>query len=534
MFRFLHTESKTIIGAAAIVGALSFVSRFVGFIRDRLLAGAFGAGDTLDVYYAAFKVPDLMFNLIVVGAISSSFIPLFSELYFGNRKEEAWKFTNTVLHILGLIMIVLSIILLLFSNPISALIAPGFNDVKREAVSEFMRVMLIAQVLLSFSMVFGSVLQSFKQFFLYSLAPIFYNIGIIFGALFFTKFFGPIGLAWGVVLGAFLHVLSQWIECRRSGYSHKFVFSKNTKEIKEMVRMTSPRMLGIVVNQLLFFILMIIATTLPTGSVTVFQFAYNIQFFPVGIIGVSFAIAAFPLFSEHILHDDIKSFRESFSSTIRQTLFLLIPFMLLFLILRSQIVRVVVGAGAFDWTSTVLTADTLAFFALTFIPQAFVFILARAFFALHDSITPLTAGLVGALIGIISAYLFSPTFGVVGLGMAYSLSAIINAVLLWVPLRQRIKSLDEASILQSIIKFAVSGLISGVVMQGIKYVLVLFLPLHTFFDVFFQGLVAGGVGLFAYFLIAWLLKADEMKAFVESMQKKILKKAQVDATQTLG
>ena len=129
MFRFLHAESKTIIGAAAIVGALSFVSRFVGFIRDRLLAGAFGAGDTLDVYYAAFKVPDLMFNLIVVGAISSSFIPLFSELYFGNRKEDAWKFTNTVLHILGLIMIVISFILLIFSNPISSLIAPGFDEV---------------------------------------------------------------------------------------------------------------------------------------------------------------------------------------------------------------------------------------------------------------------------------------------------------------------------------------------------------------------------------------------------------------------
>jgi putative peptidoglycan lipid II flippase len=534
MFRFLHAESKTIIGAAAIVGALSFVSRFVGFIRDRLLAGAFGAGDTLDVYYAAFKVPDLMFNLIVVGAISSSFIPLFSELYFGDRKEYAWKFTNTVLHILGLIMIVISVILFIFSAPISSLIAPGFDEVKREAVSQFMRVMLLAQILLSFSMVFGSVLQSFKQFFLYSLAPIFYNVGIIFGALFLTKFFGPIGLAWGVVLGAFLHVLSQWLECRRSGYRHKFVFSKNTKEMKEMIRMTSPRMIGIVVNQLLFFVLMIIATTLPTGSVTVFQFAYNIQFFPIGIIGVSFAIAAFPLFSEHIQREDIKSFRESFSSTIRQTLFLLIPFMILFLILRSQIVRVVVGAGAFDWTATILTADTLAFFALTFIPQAFVFILARAFFALHDSVTPLTAGLVGTLVGIISAYLFSPSFGVVGLGMAYSLSAIVNAVLLWVPLRQKIQSLDESVILQSLIKFSVSGLACAVVMQGLKHVLVLFLPLHTFFNVFFQGLIAGGVGLLVYFFIAWLLKAEEMRAFVGSMQRRILRKAQVDATQTLG
>ncbi|MBI4713977.1 murein biosynthesis integral membrane protein MurJ, partial [Candidatus Uhrbacteria bacterium] len=429
MFRFLHAESKTIIGAAAIVGTLSFVSRFVGFIRDRILAGTFGAGDTLDVYYSAFKVPDLMFSLIVVGAISSSFIPIFSEMYFGSKKENAWKFTNTVLHLVGAVMVVISILLFIFSDPISALIAPGFHSAKQEAVGEFMRVMLFAQILLSFSMVFGSVLQSFKQFFLYSLAPIFYNVGIIFGALFLTDIFGPIGLAWGVVFGAFLHVASQWLECRRSGYRYEFIIKRKTTEISEMIRMTGPRMLGIVVNQLLFFVLTIIATTFAAGSVTIFQFAYNIQFFPVGIIGVSFAIAAFPLFSEQAQQNDLNSFRASFSSTIRQTLFFLIPCMLLFLILRSQIVRVVVGAGSFDWTATILTADTLAFFALTFIPQAFVFILARAFFALHDSVTPLIAGLVGALVGIISAFLFRESFGVVGLGIAYSLSAIVNAVL---------------------------------------------------------------------------------------------------------
>lgn len=534
MFSFLHAESKTIIGAAAIVGALSFVSRFVGFIRDRLLAGTFGAGDTLDIYYAAFKVPDFMFNLIVVGAISSSFIPLFSGLYFSHRKKEAWEFTNTVLHVLGAAMFIISISIFIFSDSVSALIAPGFASFKQEAVSSFMRIMLLSQILLSFSMVFGSVLQSFRQFFLYSLAPVFYNSGIIIGALFFSDWFGTIGLAWGVVLGAFLHALSQFIECRRSGYRYKLFINRKSSEIQEMLRMTGPRMLGIIVNQLLFLVLTIIATTLVTGSVTIFQFAYNIQFFPIGIFGVSFAVAAFPLFSEFAQHKNIDGFRSSFASTIRQVLFFLIPFTLLFLILRAQIVRVVVGAGAFDWTSTILTADTLAFFALTFIPQAFVLILARAFFALKDSTTPMTAGLVGALIGVISAFLFKKTFGVVGLGMAYSLSAIVNAALLWIPLRQRLGSLGEASVLQSLLKLSTAGLVSAVVMQGLKYMMVLILPLHTFFAVLLQGLLTGGVGFLVYFTIAWFLKSEEMLTFVSSMRRKILRKAQVDATQTLG
>lgn len=534
MFNFLRSESKTIIGAAAIVGALSFVSRFVGFIRDRLLAGTFGAGDTLDVYYAAFKVPDFMFNLIVVGAISSSFIPLFSELYLSHRKKETWEFTNTVLHLLGGAMIIISVFLFLFSDFVAEIVAPGFIQAKQEAVASFMRVMLLSQILLSFSMVFGSVLQSFRQFFVYSLAPVFYNFGIIVGALFLSDWFGPIGLAWGVVLGAFLHALSQFIECRRSGYKYEFIMNRKSSEIKEMLRMTGPRMLGIVVNQLLFFVLTIVATTLATGSVTIFQFAYNIQFFPVGIIGVSFAVAAFPLFSEFVQQKNVDGFRSSFTSTIRQVLFLLIPATLLFLILRSQIVRVVVGAGAFDWTSTILTADTLAFLALTFIPQSFVFILARAFFAFKDSTTPMTAGLVGALIGVMSAFLFRQSFGVVGLGISYSLSAIVNAALLWIPLRQRLGSLGEALIVQSLIKLSAAGLVSAVVMQSLKYLMVSILPLHTFFAVLMQGLVAGGFGLLVYFGIAWILKSEEMLTFVSSMRRKIFRKAQVDATQTLG
>jgi putative peptidoglycan lipid II flippase len=159
MLRFLHAESKTIIGAAAIVGFFSFVSRFVGFIRDRILAGMFGAGDTLDVYYAAFKIPDFLFSLIVIGAISSSFIPLFTKHYYGDRRQDAWDFTNTILHVLGIGMLGVSVVLFLFAHPLATLIAPGFDPGKQERVAEFMRVMLGAQVLLTVSMVLGSALQ---------------------------------------------------------------------------------------------------------------------------------------------------------------------------------------------------------------------------------------------------------------------------------------------------------------------------------------------------------------------------------------
>ena len=200
MLTFFRRESKTIIGAATVVGILSFASRVVGFVRDRVLAGEFGAGDTLDVYYAAFKIPDLLFNLIVVGALSASFIPLFLKHYQNPLgKHNAWKFTNDALHLIGIAMVVLSIVLMVFSEPLAALVAPGFHQVKQLRVAEFMRVMFLAQILLAISLIYGSVLQSLKKFLLYALAPIYYNIGNIIAAMGLVYFIGPMGLAWGVV-----------------------------------------------------------------------------------------------------------------------------------------------------------------------------------------------------------------------------------------------------------------------------------------------------------------------------------------------
>lgn len=526
MFKFFQSESKTIIGAAAIIGVFSLLSRVVGFVRDRILAGEFGAGDTLDIYYAAFKIPDLLFSLIVIGALSASFIPIFSERFHGSRTDQAWKFTNHVLNATAFLMLVVCLVTAVFSDQIAQAIAPGFALEKQQRVAEFMQIMLIAQIFLALSTIFGSVLQSVKRFFLYALAPIFYNIGIIIGALWFVDLLGPIGLAWGVVFGALLHALIQFIGCLQLGYTYQPTFDPKSKELKTVIQMTGPRILGIAVNQLLFLLLAILATSMTAGSVTILQFAYNIQFFPVGIIGVSLAVAAFPTFTEFLSKNDFQRFRETFSVTVRQVLFFLIPITLLFLILRAQIVRVVVGAGAFDWDSTILTANTLAFFAFTIIPQSLIYILARAFFALHDTATPLTAGLIGSLVGLMSAFLFKTSFGVIGLGMAFSLSVIVNLILLWVPLRQRVGSLDESVIFQSLTKLVAAGMVCALIAQFTKPLMSSFFSLETFWGVFLQGGIAGVLGVTGYFAVAWMLKSQELFAFLSSLQRKVLRKSQ--------
>lgn len=531
MLRFLNGESKTIVGAAAIVGALSFASRIVGLVRDRILLGEFGAGDVLDVYYAAFKVPDFLFSLLVIGSLSACFIPIFSAYYNGSRDHgRAWAFTNNTLNLLAVAMAVFSLLLFIFVAPLSALIAPGFDSVKQGMVADMTRVMLLAQFLLAISVVFGSVLQGTRRFLLFSLAPILYNVGIIVGALAFVPRLGPIGLAWGVVFGAFLHMLSQLYGTLHAGYRWRPTFDVRDADTREMVRLTGPRMIGMAVSQVNFVILTVIATTLAVGSVTVFQVAYNIQFFAVGIIGVSYAIAVFPQFVDEVGQKDMRAFTATFSHAVRQVLFFIIPLTAVFLILRAQIVRVVAGAGQFDWTATVHTADTLAFFTLSFAAQALTFILSRAFFAFRDTMTPLVAGLASTLLSFIAALWFSQHFGVTGLAMAYSLAALVNLALLWVPLRQRAGSLDEAHILSSLYVMTTAGIACAVMTQFLKPIVVQVISLNTFFGVLVQGLVAGGAGLITYAVVCHVLRSDELRDVSAGVKRRILRRSAPEET----
>lgn len=533
MLKFLNNESKSIVGAASIVGVLSLVSRLMGFIRDRVLAGTFGAGEVLDAYYAAFKVPDFLFGLIVIGSLSAGFIPVFAKYWnTASARDRAWKLTNNVFGLVMVSMGVLCFVLAVCAPLLVPFVAPGFSGEKQELVVQFMRIMFGAQVLLAGSLVFGSALQGMKRFVLYSSAPVLYNAGIIFGALWFVPVLGPVGLAWGVVLGAAFHVVIQTIGMMAAGYRFRPTLHLTDADTKEILVLTGPRVVGLAVSQLIIFVLMVMATTLPEGSVTVFQFAYNIQFLPVGIIGVSFAIAAFPSFSEHLERHDVEGFVRVFGTSVRQVLFFILPLMMVFLAVRAQIVRVVVGAGAFDWAATIATADALAFFALSFISQCLVYVLARAFFALRDTMTPLVAGLVAGLVGILSAFLLRDAFGVAGLAASFSLASFVNMVLLWVPLHQRFGSLGESRWLFSVYRSIACALVALVCMQMLKQVTSPYFPLDTFWNVFLHGFIAGMGGLVVYTVLSALLRSEELEYVLAGVRKRFRKIPPVEAVTT--
>ncbi|MDD4995417.1 MAG: murein biosynthesis integral membrane protein MurJ [Patescibacteria group bacterium] len=522
---FFNGKSTSIISAAVIVAAASFASRLLGVVRDRILAGQFGAGDELDIYYAAFRLPDLVYSLLVAGALSAGFIPIFAELISGDKSQKAaWRVANGVLNIVFLGTAALCAILALLAPYIIPFVTPGFSGEKLEFTIQLSRIMFLSPLFLGLGAVFGGILQTHKRFILYSVAPIFYNLGIIFGALFLVDRFGLAGLAYGVAIGAFLHFAVQIPGAYALGWRYSPALPLGDKHVRKIGKMMVPRVLSLAVNNINIIVITAIASTLAAGSVAVFNLANNLQYFPVGIIGFSFAIAAFPTISEFAASESWEKFRKAFSNTVRDILFFMIPASIVFLLLRAQIVRVILGYGEFSWEDTILTADALAFFALSLFAQAIVPLLVRMFFAVKNTATPFIAAILSAALNIALALWLIEPLGVVGLALAFTAASIFNAVFLWVALRFRVGYLFEFTIIQSLYKITVAALAMGLVIQVSKYLVEPFVNMQTFIGILTQGAVAGGLGLLVYCLVCLILRSPEMLNFKASLQRKLFKK----------
>ncbi len=519
--RLFQGQINNITVAAGLVAFSSLVSRFLGIFRDRILAGEFGAGDVLDVYYAAFRVPDLIFNLLVLGALSAGFIPVFTSLLknplakvkgwvSGEKNKEAWNLVNDLLNILLIGLVIFCSLGIIFAPALTRLIAPGFNSEMQSLTASLTRIMFLSPLLLGISSIFGGILQSFKRFFVYSLAPIMYNIGIIVGALYLVPIWGIYGLAWGVVFGALMHMLVQLPMVISLGFRHKFRFNFKSSQIKKIGTMMIPRTMSLAISQINLVVITIIASTLAVGSLAVFNFANNLQSFPIGIFGISFAIAAFPTMSAAAFNK--KKLVKSFSSTLRQILFFIVPATVLLITLRAQIIRVVLGAGNFNWEDTVLTMNTLGFFSISLFAQALLPLLIRVFYARHNSSTPFFIGLISAIANVILSLWLSRSYGVAGLALGFSIASILNFILLWLALHIEIGNLDELRILSSTIKFSAAAVLAGVAVQSVKLLVWPYIDMTRTWGVFTQGFLAGSVGILIYAIICFLLRSEEFIA----------------------
>ncbi len=508
-----------IASAAFLIAITSLTSRFLGVLRDRILAGSFGASENLDIYFAAFRLPDLLYNLLVLGALSAGFIPIFSSLIKEKDKKRAWRLTNNTLNILVISLAIISIISLIFVGDIVNLISPGFSSQAKQTTALLTSIMSLSPILLGISSLVGGVLQSFKRFVAYSLAPIFYNLGIIFGAVFLVDHLGLSGLAWGVVLGAFLHMLIQILALRGLSWKFQFIVDLKDKTLRRLARLMVPRTLSLAVGQLNLIVITIIASNLASGSLTVFNLANNLQSLPIGLFGISFAIAAFPALAQNI--NNIENTVLIFNKTIKKILFFVVLATVLLITLRAQIVRVIFGTGNFSWQDTILTMDALAIFSLSLFAQSTIPLLVRVFYAKEDSFSPFFLGLLSVAMNLILALYLSPIWGIRGLVLAFSIASIFQFIALFFTLHLKLGSLNLSSILSSVFVFSLASIFSGLSIQFTKTAIWPFIDMSTFLGVATQLIVCSLSGILVYLLICYWLRNEELLDLLRVVKRKL-------------
>ena len=526
-----NIQSETVGGAAFVIAAAGIASRLLGFVRDRLLAGHFGAGDTLDAYYAAFRIPDTLYNLLVMGALSAAFVPVFTEFISKEKKKEALDLATGVLEWILLVLGAVSIVAIIAAPAIVTVLAPGFSDEKRALTVELTRIMLLSPLFLGASAVFGGMLLTFRCFTAYSLAPIIYNVGIIVGITLLVPVFGLSGLAWGVALGALLHMTVQIPSVRSSKFfpalfRHPLRFDG---PVRRVVMLMIPRTLGIAANQLSLFLTTVFASMLASGSLAIFTLASNIEAIPIGLFAVSFSLAAFPTLSFSASEKRDGEFFETLARTTRRILFFVVPVAMLFIVFRAQVVRIVLGSGRFDWNDTISTFGVLGWLSVSLFAQALIPLFARAFYAIQDSKTPFFYAILGETVYVGSAIFLLPRYGTDALAMAFSLGSVANFLFLLLALRKKIEEWDDSQFFRENALIFLSAILAGIVAQLSKTLFSFFTmsPLDTFLKVFLQLGFGTLLGFGTFLLFCNWFKISELRSLWKFIFSKVRRNPEV-------
>jgi putative peptidoglycan lipid II flippase len=506
--------------ATILIASFSILSKLLGAVRQAVFAHAFGAGVESDIYVAAFRVPDLLFNLLILGTLSVAFIPVFVD-YLAKGRKEAFQVASTIFNLTLILMAVVALLGMFFSPLLVKIIVPGFSRDEQAKTALMTQIMLLSPLFFSLSSVLTSVLQSFKRFVLAAIAPLFYNFSVIIGIVYLYPRFGLKGVAWGVVLGAFLHFAIQFPATFRLGLRPFEYLRLSDPGVRKIGKLFFPRIFGVELGQIALLVASVIGSFAGAGSLAVFYFAYDLETVPLGVFAISFAIAAFPTMAELYGRKDKEAFKTFFSQTVVQVLFLMIPISVLTLLLRAQIVRLILGAGSnthFTFSDTKLTAQAMGFFALSLFAQSLVPLLARGFYALQNTIIPVLAGFVAAVVDIVLSIIFTRLWGPTSMALAFSIGITVQMIILFAILHRRLHGLRDDFLLLRTIKICIASIVMGIMTFITLYAVAPFVNMSTYLGVATQTMAAGLVATLSYFLAGLAIKLPETKGLLSILQ----------------
>lgn len=530
---YISTKKLTIGNAAFILGFSGLLSNILGLFRERVIAGHFGAGHMTDAFYASFRLPDVIFNLLLLGALSSAFIPVFVEKITKKNKEEANYLANSFMNFILICTIIFGVVIFILAPKLVPLLLPGFfNRANPESFDIYQttvnltRIMILSPIIFSISGIFGGILNSYKRFVAYSIAPLVYNISIILSVVFLTDSFNPpiYAVAVGVIAGALLHVLVQVPSVIRTGYRWRPIIDLKDGQIARLIKLMIPRTLAIGTSQINLLVDTVVASFF-VGGITVLTFANNIQTAPIVIFGISIATAIFPVLAQNKTENNMKDFMKSFSWSARRVLFFMIPVTVGIIVLRAQIVRLIYGTGSFTWDNTYWTTKALLFFAIGLVAQALIPLLLKAFYAIQDTKTPLYISLIVMIINIVLSvslpFIAPLELGVAGIALAFSIAGIVNAVLLFILLHEKIGALDrDHKIFASTVRLIMAAILMGIAVHYSLYIFNIFIDTSRAFGLLLQTLGATIIGAILYFVTTHFLKCEETQFLYKKFKTK--------------
>lgn len=521
IFSLLAARQTSILSGATIIMLTVMLSKFLGLIRDRLLTHIFPP-DNISIFFAAFGIPDIIFQLLIFGALSVAFIPVFSEYLEGRSPGEAFKLAGSILNLALIILSGAIIVALIFIDPLTSLIAPGFSPEQHLQTVNLTKVILLGQLFLVIGSLFSGILQSFQRFIVPALAGVFYNLGIILGIILFAGSLGIMSAAVGVVIGAILHFLIQLPVVLSIGFRPKFLLRFFHLGVKEIVGLMSVRSLGLAAELVNERVSVALASLISVQSVTYLTLSQHLQVVPISLFGATIAQAALPVLSSEKARGKMEEFKITLLTTLHQVLFLALPATAILIVLRIPAVRLTFGASQFDWEATVLTGQTLAFLAIGLSAQAISLLLVRAFYALKDTKTPVMVSFITVLINVSLSFYFVQVLKlpVWGLGLAFSISAIVSAFLLFFSLHLKVGKFDLKLALGPFLKMLAATIIMGVC---------LYVPIKLLDEVIFDTtrtinllVLTGLSSVFAlgiYIFLVWFLKVRELATYVALLKK---------------
>ena len=506
------STGRVLVTASLILTVAALASRILGWVRLLVIGSQFGASRELDAYFAAFRIPDAIFQLVVAGALSAALIPVFASYRAREQEREAWQLASSIINLVVIALAGLSLLMAIFAPLIVPVIAPGFDAPTTELTVRLTRVMLLSPVFIGMGAVVSGILNSYERFTIPAIAPLVYNLAIILAAIILAPVIGVEGLAVGVAIGSLAHLLIQLPDLGRVGQRYDLTIGLSHPGVRKVAWLMGPRMLGLAAGQLNFIVSTILASGLPEGSITAYNYAFQLSQIPVGVLGVSVAVALFPRLSRDAALGRVSEIRRQVAGSLRVLIFLAAPLTAVMVVLAGPIASVFFQYGLFSERSADRTADALIFFALGLIGHIVVHVLTRAFYAMQDTRTPVLWAIFAVAINVPLMVILVGPMGVQGLALALSISALLEVLALVWSLHRRIESVEEGAVVRALGRSAVAAVAAGLVMLGALTVVRQVTP-----DVLENGasrlialIVLAGSGTAIYVVVAAALRAPEL------------------------